>query len=169
MHRFRPLLPFLLFILLLAADFALKSYVVDQLPRIAALSASFPFGGLPLLQWGPVDVSLVYAINRGAALGLLVPLADILIYVRMLIIASLVTYLLFFNSERRRILPFTLLIAGALGNVIDYFRFGYVVDMFHCRFWGYSFPIFNIADSAICVGVALLLLIPNRPSLALKP
>ena len=41
---------------------------------------------------------------------------------------------------------------GALGNVIDRMRQGYVVDFFHVEFW----PVFNIADSAIVIGVILL-------------
>ena len=53
----------------------------------------------------------------------------------------------------------SLVMGGAVGNLIDRIRFGYVVDFldFHWKFQ-YHFPAFNVADSAICVGVGLMLL-----------
>ena len=53
----------------------------------------------------------------------------------------------------------SLVISGAAGNLIDRLTLGYVVDFldFHWRF-GYHFPAFNVADSAICVGVGLIML-----------
>jgi len=52
----------------------------------------------------------------------------------------------------------SLILAGALGNVIDRIRFGHVID-FILAYWDeHAFPIFNVADSAITIGAALLLL-----------
>jgi signal peptidase II len=53
----------------------------------------------------------------------------------------------------------SLVIGGAVGNLIDRVRFGYVVDFldFHWKH-SYHFPAFNVADSAICVGVGLLMI-----------
>jgi len=51
-------------------------------------------------------------------------------------------------------IAFALIFGGAVGNIIDRLRFGYVHDFFDLRFW----PVFNVADSAITVGVTLLLL-----------
>lgn len=59
-----------------------------------------------------------------------------------------------------------LVLGGAIGNIIDRVRFGHVVDFLHF-FWGqYSFWVFNLADAAITVGVALLLVraVMARPS-----
>jgi signal peptidase II len=52
----------------------------------------------------------------------------------------------------------SLILAGALGNMIDRLRLGYVVDFIHVHWEEHSFPAFNVADSAITVGAALLLL-----------
>lgn len=49
-----------------------------------------------------------------------------------------------------------LVIGGALGNIIDRVRFGAVADFFDFHFMGYHWPAFNVADSAICIGVAIL-------------
>jgi len=51
-----------------------------------------------------------------------------------------------------------LVIGGALGNVVDRLRFGAVVDFLYFHYAGWGWPAFNLADSAITVGVALLLL-----------
>lgn len=62
------------------------------------------------------------------------------------------------SADRATKFAFALVIGGAIGNVIDRFRFGYVVDFIDV-YWGSShWPAFNIADSAICVGAGVLLL-----------
>ncbi|MCE2944849.1 MAG: signal peptidase II [Lysobacteraceae bacterium] len=55
-------------------------------------------------------------------------------------------------------LPFALIIGGALGNLIDRVRFGYVVDFVHWYWRDFSWPVFNVADSAIVAGAVLLVL-----------
>ncbi len=57
-----------------------------------------------------------------------------------------------------RLLPYTLILSGALGNMTDRLRHGYVVDFVHVH-WkdAWSYPIFNVADSLICIGVAMAL------------
>ena len=51
----------------------------------------------------------------------------------------------------------TLVLAGGIGNLIDRIRLGYVVDMLHFQFWP-SYPVFNVADMFVVVGVILFLL-----------
>ncbi len=60
------------------------------------------------------------------------------------------------SSEFRLSLAFTLILGGALGNVIDRIRFGAVVDFIQWHLAGYYWPAFNIADSAITVGALFL-------------
>ena len=62
------------------------------------------------------------------------------------------------RNEFRLSLALTLVLGGALGNVIDRLRFGAVVDFIQWHVAGYYWPAFNLADSAICLGAALLLL-----------
>lgn len=70
-------------------------------------------------------------------------------------------------SERLLALAFTLIMGGALGNVIDRIRFGAVVDFVQWHAAGFYWPAFNLADAAIVAGAALLLceqLFTRRPS-----
>ena len=58
----------------------------------------------------------------------------------------------------RSALPFALIIAGALGNVIDRFRLGYVIDFIEWYYRSFHWPVFNVADSCIVVGATLMVL-----------
>jgi len=62
------------------------------------------------------------------------------------------------RGDWRTALPFALVVAGAIGNVIDRIRFGYVVDFVDWYVGEHHWPAFNVADSAIVVGAVLLVL-----------
>jgi signal peptidase II len=70
------------------------------------------------------------------------------------------------RAHWREALPFALIIGGALGNLIDRVRFGYVVDFIHWFWRDYSWPVFNLADSAIVAGAVLLVLASLLPAKA---
>jgi signal peptidase II len=52
---------------------------------------------------------------------------------------------------------YSLLVGGILGNMFDRIVYGYVVDFFDFRFFGYDFPVFNVADICIVVSVFLII------------
>jgi signal peptidase II len=60
-------------------------------------------------------------------------------------------------AERRLTLALSLILAGAIGNVIDRIEHGYVVDFIHVHWGNAYFPAFNIADAALTVGAALMI------------
>lgn len=62
------------------------------------------------------------------------------------------------RGDWRIALPLALIVGGALGNVIDRFRFGYVIDFIQWYWRDHYWPVFNLADSSIVVGVAWLAL-----------
>jgi len=60
------------------------------------------------------------------------------------------------REDWRNAFPFALIIAGALGNLVDRLRFGYVVDFVEWYLGSFYWPVFNIADSCIVVGAVLM-------------
>lgn len=109
--------------------------------------------------------NLTYVQNRGAAFGFLAqadPAFRIPFFIFVPIIALSSIAFVFRKLGEKDIklsIALSLVISGAIGNLIDRLRLGYVVDFldFHWK-WGYHFPAFNVADSAICIGVGLIML-----------
>ncbi len=143
------------FALLLGADIASKALAIASVPMMSPYDRIYPFGGIGILpNWFGITFSLNFVTNTGAAWGFFGGHAGLLFGLRIAIITALVCYLLFSKPK----FSLWLVAVGALGNAIDYCLYGHVIDFLHLTFWGYSFPIFNIADSCITIGVASLLL-----------
>ena len=97
--------------------------------------------------------------NRGAAWGILQDSRLFFLVVTVIFIAIL-TYYLFKQKNTLSSFDkgtFALVYGGAIGNFIDRLTRHEVVDFLDFRIFGYDFPIFNLADSFICVGVLFLL------------
>jgi len=120
---------------------------------------AFPFGGFALLEWSGLTFSLNTVVNTGIACGLLPGWPTLLLALRLIIIAALFFWL--FRRPTQSVLPLWLIAAGAIGNVVDMIQYGYVIDFLHFRFFGWSFPIFNLADSLITIGAILLFFWPK--------
>ncbi|MBA4494224.1 signal peptidase II [Paenactinomyces guangxiensis] len=98
--------------------------------------------------------------NRGAAFGILENQQWLFITITFIVIMIILYYLWQLKSERPWMsFSFALILGGAVGNLIDRIKTGEVVDFLDFRFGTYNFPIFNVADSAIVVGVCILVLI----------
>jgi signal peptidase II len=127
-------------LIILSLDQLTKSLVTRNL----SLSHS-----LPLIK-GVFHLTLVH--NRGAAFGILKNQIPLFIFTAILAI-----FLIYSSLKNNRYgkfysLSLSLILAGALGNLIDRSCFGYVIDFLDFRIW----PVFNIADSAITIGAILL-------------
>ena len=111
-------------------------------------------------------IRLTYVENRGAAFGVLQNQTYFFVVVGLVVIAVIIASYRYIPEPSWFLnLCLGLQMGGAIGNLIDRIRVGYVVDFIDLTFW----PVFNIADSAICVGVAGLALSvlfpPREPAL----
>lgn len=108
----------------------------------------------------PGFFNLTHVRNKGAAFGILSSAPDVwrsIFFITVTVIAVAVIALLVRKThERLLVAAFSLIIGGALGNVIDRIRYGEVVDFIQWYVKSWYWPSFNVADSAISVGVALL-------------
>lgn len=99
--------------------------------------------------------------NRGAAFGILPNQRWFFIVVTLVVVIAIIWYMQKVRkSSSRKLLPIalSLVLGGAIGNFLDRAINGEVVDFLMFNFGSYTFPIFNIADSCIVVGVALIIL-----------
>ena len=106
--------------------------------------------------------NLVLVFNRGAAFSLLADapgwqrelFAGLAVAASALIVVLLARH----SADRLFCAGLALILGGALGNLWDRIALGHVVDFLDFHAWGYHWPAFNLADSAITVGAALLIL-----------
>lgn len=145
---------------LLLASIAGFLIAVDQLTKMYIHTRFFVGESLPIL---PDYFSLTYVRNPGAAFGflaqshpefretffLIIPIIAIIIILNILRKVS--------DSDRIQILALSMIFGGAIGNYIDRIRFRYVIDFLDFHYKNeWTYPAFNVADSAIVVGVGLL-------------
>ncbi len=96
--------------------------------------------------------------NTGAGFSILTDQTVFLSVVSAIAVIALI-YLLGKENNKYIRITYLLIISGALGNLIDRIRLGYVVDFLDFMIFGYDFPVFNVADSFITVGCILLILL----------
>ncbi len=135
--------------------------VADQLSKWQVTNSFILFENREVI---PGFFNLTYLRNNGAAFGFLAgnhgPWRHIFFVV--IALAALIFILITFRHFRHKPLIFVyslgLIGGGAGGNLIDRLRFGFVVDFLDFYIKGHHWPAFNVADSAICVGVGMFLL-----------
>jgi len=131
----------ILFISILLLDRYSKSYVLNKI---------LPFQSIPIIK-DVFHISLVY--NTGTAFGILKGNNFIFIIFSVIVILSILKQFRELSSNREFAVALTLIISGAIGNLIDRISLGYVVDFLDFRIW----PVFNIADISISLGIILIL------------
>jgi len=142
---------------------ALVVFVFDQITKLwAAKFSGFPLNFYP--PWGGHEVipgffNLVYVRNPGAAWGVLAGHVELLAVFALFALGGIFFFRHTLGLRSRFMqVSFGLLVGGIAGNLLDRLLFGYVVDFIDVVLpWGYRWPTFNIADSAIVIGCGLYL------------
>ena len=136
---------------------ALIGFRIDQWTKQAAVERLFEGQTSVLI---PGFVEFQYTANHGAVFG--IGQGQRALFIAVSLAAIVFIFYLFAHSERQRVYQIILgmLLAGVLGNLYDRLKYGYVRDMIHALpNWPRVFPwIFNVADSLLCCGVALMIL-----------
>ena len=127
--------------------------VADQISKYLVLSNL-----IPGQSWNPVAsltpwVSITYVTNTGAAFGLFQDQGSFFVVIAVIVVAAIILYYRHLPTGQWWIkISLGLQLGGALGNLLDRLRLGYVVDFIDFKIW----PVFNLADSSIVIGVAIL-------------
>ena len=140
---------------------SLAIVLLDQFAKLLVVRSMRLGQNIPIV---PGFFDLTFVLNPGAAFSLFATMPEwvrnpffILISVAaaVLIVAYRSRYV---RENRLASVSLALILGGAIGNLIDRLRYGVVVDFLDAHIYQYHWPIFNVADSAISVGVTLLLL-----------
>lgn len=146
-------------VLVVVLDQISKSIVLTHLSRVYSLKVIDGF------------FSLTLVLNTGVAFGLFSHSPAAWKVIALLLLSGITVIALlgyyFFGKDLNRLtsIAFCLIIGGAIGNMVDRFRFSKVVDFLDFYWKSYHWPAFNLADAAITIGVFLLLfdiLVKNR-------
>jgi signal peptidase II len=120
--------------------------------------------------------NITYIRNKGAAFGFLAESSFRLPFFILISIIAVVVIIGIFRKlrpeQKLTAISLSLIFAGALGNLIDRIRLGEVIDFIYVHWYEHYWPAFNVADSAICVGVFLLaldMLLDERSRKSAKP
>jgi signal peptidase II len=133
--------------------------LLDQFSKLAVDSNMDLFDSIPLLPF----FNLTYVHNTGAAFSLLSNAGgwQRWLFSGLAIVMSSVIYVWIRRlkpGETLMAIALSLVLGGAIGNLVDRIAFGYVIDFLDVYYRNWHWPAFNIADSAICIGVALMVL-----------
>lgn len=129
---------------------------VDLLSKRLAETLLMPLPGytFPLIE---NVIHFTYTRNTGAAFSMLEGQRTFFIIIASIAVVVMVAYLLYSKNESKLLrIGVSLMLGGTVGNTVDRVAYGYVRDMIDFRL--INFAIFNIADSALCIGVALLII-----------
>lgn len=144
------IIPFIVCIFLIASDQCIKYFTVKLL---------MPIGDIPIING---FFHLTYVENRGAAFGFMEGARWF--FIVLTIVITFVMILFYYKIPKEKgtkaiRISIIFIISGAIGNLIDRFFNGYVVDMFHFIFFGYEFPVFNFADILVVCGTTILIVL----------
>lgn len=122
---------------------------LDQLTKLLATKNLILNQSIPIIK-GVFHISLIH--NRGAAFGILKNQASLFVVTSIFAIILIYRSLKKDTKHKLYSVSLGLILAGAIGNLIDRLFCGYVIDFLDFLIW----PVFNVADSAITVGAILL-------------
>lgn len=145
--------------------FSILVIVLDQASKYWALNTLIPYQPEAVVPM--VNFTLAY--NTGAAFSFLSGTGDwhrwFFTGFSTLMSCALVVWIIRVPAVARlQLMAISLILAGAVGNLIDRILLGHVIDFVDVYYTHYHWPVFNLADSAICLGALLLLIDMSRSS-----
>ncbi|NLT95203.1 MAG: signal peptidase II [Clostridia bacterium] len=121
--------------------------LIDQGTKYIVKTTMTLYESIPVI---PNIFHLTYIENPGAAFGLLANQRLFFIFITMIILTTIIYFYYKLTGEKLLLrIALGMVVGGAVGNLIDRLRMGVVTDFFDFRIW----PVFNIADSAIVIGM----------------
>jgi signal peptidase II len=138
---------------------SVATLLLDQASKLAVDGSMQLFESIPLVPY----FNLTYVHNTGAAFSFLAQAGgwQRWLFAGLAVVMSSIIAVWLLRLQKHETLmaaALSLVLGGAIGNLIDRVAYGYVIDFLDVYYQDWHWPAFNIADSAICVGVGLMLL-----------
>ncbi|MDD2335474.1 MAG: signal peptidase II [Geobacteraceae bacterium] len=144
---------------LFLATIAILLIVLDQATKLIIVRTMPLHSTIPVI---PDIFDIVHARNQGAAFGVLRDTSIRLPFLIGVSLLAVIVIAIFFRKlrpdQKLSAWGLSLVLSGAVGNLIDRVRLGEVVDFLNVHWYEHFWPAFNVADSAICIGVGLLVI-----------
>lgn len=125
-------------------------FISDQFTKYLIKSYVGPYETIKVLPF----FNIVYVENIGSAFGMFKSLGNVFFIIVATLAIIFVTVLIIKDRDNR--LSFSLILGGAIGNLTDRIVYGYVIDFLDLYVGGFHWPAFNVADSALTIGIFLL-------------
>lgn len=129
--------------------------LIDVLTKQIVIRTMFPHQSITIIH---NFFQITYAKNTGVAFSILEGKQLLIIIMTLIVLGIFIKYIKELATTKYDIIAYALVIGGALGNLLDRIIYGYVIDFLDFQIFNYNFPIFNVADIGIVVGIFLLLL-----------
>lgn len=135
---------------------SLLAILIDRITKTLVIFLLKPINEIKII---PKFFSLTYVENYGAGFGILQNQTILLILISGICLVVLNNYLKKSESlSKIEIISYGLIVGGIIGNLIDRLVYKYVIDFLNFNIFGYDFPVFNIADSSLVIGVMFLII-----------
>jgi len=141
----------------LLAAITLPTIILDQLTKLLIVRKLAMNDAIVVIA---NFFDIVHARNQGAAFGILrdssIRLPFLVAVSLVAVVVVLIVYRKLRPDQQLAAAALSLVLSGAVGNLIDRVRLGEVIDFLQVHWYQHAWPAFNVADSAICIGVGLM-------------
>lgn len=135
---------------------SILTLVVDIFTKQLVINTMFEHQSISIIK---DFFSITFAKNTGVAFSFLEGKVPLIIIMTSIVIILILKYIKSTNPDKYETICYGLIIGGAIGNLIDRIIYGYVIDFLDFNLLGYPFPIFNLADTAIVIGIFTLIIL----------
>ena len=134
----------------------LITLIIDQASKHLVHFNMIEYESIPIIK---DFFSITFMKNRGVAFSILEGNVPLIILITSIIIILIIKYIKNTNPKNIEKIFYSLIIGGSIGNLIDRIVYGYVIDFFDFNLFGYNYPVFNIADILIVIGIFSLIIL----------
>lgn len=130
-------------------------FIIDLVSKLIISNVLSVYESIPVIK---NFFNITYVNNTGVAWSMFAGNRILLVIISLFIIISIIMYIRKKELNKIERISYAMILGGAIGNLVNRLFLGYVIDFLDFNIFGYDYPIFNLADTFIVIGVILLLI-----------